>query len=238
MDNLAAGLASLKTWSAVARGTIALFLLVQVILIIANLWLLYAELTVGGGNLMVWGATTGVSTVSAYGRIFALLLGGSVLLLGLFFLLGVIPIALWIYRAHANLREAGVTELGYSPGWSVGSFFVPLVNVVIPFRAMRQLHNRSHGENELEANSPVGDVTSWWSCHVAAMAVLVVATSVAALATVPNLYVVQPPGVNTGMFVFALLLLTGSANYLFRTIGAITRAQQDRMHLNRAEVFA
>jgi len=238
MDALGGGLASLKTWSAVSRGTIALFLLVQVLLIIANLWLLYAELTVGGGNLMVWEAASGVQTVSAYGRVFAFLLGGSVLLLGLFFLLGVVPIAMWIYRAHANLREAGVRELAYSPGWSVGSFFVPLVNVVIPFRAMRQLHNRSHGESEWEANSPVADVTSWWSCHLAAMMVLALATFVAALATVPNLYVVQPPGVNTGMFLFALLLLTGSAIYLYRTIGAVTRAQQARMHLNRAEVFA
>ena len=70
------------------------------------------------------------------------------------------------------------------------------------------------------------------------MMVLALATFVAALATVPNLYVVQPPGVNTGMFLFALLLLTGSAIYLYRTIGAVTRAQQARMHLNRAEVFA
>jgi hypothetical protein len=238
MDELGGGIASLKTWSAVARGAIALFLLVQLILIIANLALLYTELTIGGGNLMVWEAATGVQTVNAYGRVFAFLLGGSVVILGLFFLLGVVPIALWIYRAHANLRDAGVIKLAYSPGWSVGSFFVPLVNLVIPFRAMRELHNRSHGETEWEANSPVGDVTSWWSCHLAAMVVLAVATFVAALATIPNLYVVQPPGVNTGFFLFALLLLTGSAIYLYRTIGAVTRAQQERLHLDRAEVFA
>jgi len=238
MEQLAGGIASLKTWSAVARGTIALFVLVQVLLIIANLALLYTELSAGGGSLMIWEETTGVRTVSAYGRVFAFLLGGSVALLGFFFLLGVIPIAFWIYRAHANLRAAGIGELAYSPGWSVGSFFVPLINFVIPFRAMRQLHNRSHGEAEWEGNSPVGDVTSWWSCHLAAMAVLAVATFVAALATIPNLYVVQPPGVNTGFFVFALILLTCSAAFLYRTISAVTRAQVEMKHLNHEQVFA
>ena len=238
MDELSGGIASLRTWSAIARGAIALFLLVQGLLIIANLLLLYVELSGSRGSLMVWEPATGVSTVSAYGRAFAFLLGGSVMLLGMFFLLGVIPIAFWVYRAHANLREAGVDELAYSPGWSVGSFFVPLVNFVIPFRAMRQLHNRSHGESEWEANSPVADVTSWWSCHLAAMVVLAVATFVAILATIPNLYVVQPPGVNTGFFLFALLLLTGSAIYLFRTIGTITRAQMHMKHLNHEQVFS
>jgi hypothetical protein len=65
-----------------------------------------------------------------------------------------------------------------------------------------------------------------------------VAGLVALLATIPNLYVVQPPGVNTGLALFALVLLGGSAAFLFRTIGAITRAQQQMLHLNKAEVFA
>jgi hypothetical protein len=144
----------------------------------------------------------------------------------------------WIYRAHANLHEAGVSELTYSPAWSVGSFLVPLVNFVVPFRAMRELYNRSHGEGPWQARTPVADVSSWWSCHVVAGLVLFAATFVALLATIPNLYVVQPPGVNTGLFLFALMLLTGSAVFLFRTIGAITRAQRQMLYVNAAEVFA
>jgi hypothetical protein len=239
MDNLSGGLASLRTWSAVARGLILIFLLVLVVLIIANGVLLYAELTSSGGaNFGVWDPVSGYREASAYGPLFAFVLGGSVALLGLFFLIATIPIAGWIYRAHANLRDAGVIELKYSPWWSVGSFLVPLINFVVPFRAMRELHNRSHGEPPWEAHSPVGDVTSWWSCHVAAGVVLSVATFVAMLATVPGLYVVQPPGVNTSLFLFSLVLLTGSAVFLFRTIGAVTRAQRQMMHLNREQVFA
>ncbi len=238
MGGLDGGIAALRTWSRVARGAIAIFLVMQLLLIVGNGCLLVAELSGNGGNLTVWEPATGVREVSAYSQLFAVLLGGSVVLLGLFFLLAVIPIAIWIYRAHANLREAGLHDLKYTPGWTVGSYFVPLANFVIPFRAMRELHNRSHGEDQWQADSPVADVTSWWSCHLAALVVLVVATFVAMLATIPNLYVVQPPGVNTGLFLFSLVLLTGSAAFLFRTIGAVTKAQRQGLHIAQTDVFA
>lgn len=232
------GIASLKTWSQVARGMIVLFLAVLMVLIMAHGALLYTELSASNGaNMGVWDPVTGYSEVTAYNRLFAFVLGGSVLFLGVFFLLAVLPIAGWVYRAHSNLHDAGLGELKYSPAWTVGSYFVPLVNLVIPFRAMRELHNRSHGEGEWQAEAPVADVSSWWSCHLAAMLVLSVATFVAALATIPNLYVVQPPGVNTGLFLFALVLLAGSGIFLFRTIGSVTGAQRARMHLNHTEVF-
>jgi hypothetical protein len=209
------------------------------LVIAGNGALLVAELSAASeSGLMVWELTTGVRQVSAYNRLFAFLLGSSVVLLSLFFLIAAVPIAIWIYRAHANLREAGLDELKYSPGWSVGSYFVPLANLVIPLRAMRELHNRSHGEDSWQAHAPVADVSSWWSCHLAAVLVLAVATFVAMLATIPNLYVVQPPGVNTGLFLFSLLLLSGSAVFLYRTIGAVTSAQRHRMHIDRAQVFA
>jgi hypothetical protein len=233
------GIRALALWATLARIAIGVFGLVLLVLMIGNGLLLVAELNSGGGGaLTIWEPAAGIRQVSVYGRVLALLLGGSVVLLGLFFLLAAIPVSGWIHRAHANLREAGLSDLTYSPWWPVGSFLVPLVNFVVPFRAMRELHNRSHGESVWQARSPVADVTSWWSCHLAAGVVLFVATFVAMLATIPNLYVIQPPGVNTGLFLFALLLLLGSAAFLFRTIGAVTRAQQQMLYLNAAEVFA
>ena len=84
---------------------------------------------------------------------------------------------------------------------------------------------------------PVADVTSWWSCQVAAVGVATVATLVALLAAIPNLYVIQPPGVNTGLGLFALLLFFGAGAYLFRTVSAVTSAQRQMLHMNHADVF-
>lgn len=224
MDKLGAGIAALQTWSQVARGAIGLFLFVLLLLIGTNLLLLYTEMRTNWGFVAYSPALAGAVVASN-------------MLLGLFFVIAAVPVALWIYRAHANLRDAGVDELRYSPGWSVASYFVPLVNLAVPFWAMRELHNRSHGEGPWQAQSAVGDVTSWWSCQIAAVGVSVVAAFVAVLASIPNLYVLQPPGVNTGLALFALLLFAGAAGFLFRTISAVTTAQRQMLHLNHGEVF-
>lgn len=227
MDGIGRGIASLRIWSQVARVAIGIFLALLALLIVAYVGLLVEELSAGGR-----------AGFNAYSRTLAVALVGTNVVLGLFFTLAAVPVAGWIYRAHANLAEAGVSELRYSPGWSVGSFFVPLVNFVVPFRAMRELHNRSHGEAAWEAHAPVSDVTSWWSCQIAAGAVSAVAGLVALLATIPYLYVVQPPGVNTALMLFSLVLLAGSGFFLFRTIGAVTAAQRQMLHVGHAEVFA
>lgn len=77
------------------------------------------------------------------------------------FLGSVIPILMWVYTAHANLRRAGITGLNYSPGWATFSFFVPVANLFVPFTAMRELANRSAGEPEEFAASTVDEVFSW-----------------------------------------------------------------------------
>ena len=226
MDVTGGAVASLQAWSRGARLMIGVFLFAVTLLIVANAVLLVAELRTDMGM-----------GIGAYNPVLAAALVGTNVLLGLFFVLSAVPVAGWIYRAHANLRDAGVGELHYSPGWSVGSFFVPLVNLVVPFQAMRELYNRSHGEGPWQAASAVEDVTSWWSCQIAATVVSTVAALVAMLATIPNLYVIQPPGVNTGLALFALVLFAGAGAFLFRTIGAVTRAQGQMMHLNHSEVF-
>jgi hypothetical protein len=224
MKDLGGGIASLQTWSLVARMAIGVFLFVLVLLIVANAMLLYTEWTTNFGYVF-------------YNPTLAVALGATNLLVSLFFLLSAVPVLGWIYRAHANLHDAGVEELKYSPGWALGGYFVPLVNLVVPFRAMRELYNRSHGEKPWDSAAAVGDVTSWWTCQIAAIGVATVAAFVALLATIPNLYVIQPVGVNTGLGLFALLLFFGAGTYLFRTVSAVTSAQRQMMHLNTADVF-
>src|ERR1700690_2911245 len=40
-------------------------------------------------------------------------------------------VCLWLHRAFTNLRALRINTV-MSPGWAVGSFFVPFVNLVVP----------------------------------------------------------------------------------------------------------
>ncbi|MCL6250713.1 DUF4328 domain-containing protein [Altererythrobacter sp. KTW20L] len=147
------------------------------------------------------------------------------LLLWLVLLLGTIPVSLWLYRAHANLHEGSVGGLNYSPGWAVGSFFVPVANLFVPMKAMRDLHNRSNGEPADFAASSVGDVTSWWACHLAAVLLAFIVVVIALVPLITNAYWTTPPAATSVLGLLNILFWTGSAAYLLRIINAVTTAQ-------------
>jgi hypothetical protein len=147
-----------------------------------------------------------------------------------------VTVLVWTYCAHANLRDNGLSGLNYSPAWSVASYFVPLANLVVPFRAMRELWNRSEGEDQYQASGNVPDVGSWWTCFVAGNAIEFCLLGLRLINTVTPLKILTPPTLNIGMIIFATLLLVGSAFFLFRIIGAITRAQTSLVAFD--DVFA
>lgn len=140
-------------------------------------------------------------------------------------LLSTVPILAWVYRAHANLSEGGVESLNYRPGWAVGSYFVPFVNCMVPFKAMRELYNRSHGEPADFAQSSAGPVSSWWACHIAAVFHYAMMSFVAFVPLVSNVSFTTPPAATTGMSIFSQLLWLGSAWFLLQTVNRITEAQ-------------
>src|SRR6478735_11219141 len=51
---------------------------------------------------------------------------------GLFGILAIVFVCMWFYRAGQNVHMAGVKYLNYTPGWYVGWFFIPLVQLVMP----------------------------------------------------------------------------------------------------------
>lgn len=72
----------------------------------------------------------------------------------------------WIYRAAWNLRHIGAKRLAYSPGWAVGWYFVPFANLVMPFRAMREIWLASHEPTRWRDTS-VGTLSIWWMLWLA-----------------------------------------------------------------------
>ena len=73
-----------------------------------------------------------------------------------------ISFAIWIVRAHKNLRALKIQRLSYTPGWALGWFFVPFLNLIRPFQAMKELWQASHAGAEWSTSSSAKLVDFWW----------------------------------------------------------------------------
>jgi len=78
----------------------------------------------------------------------------------------------WFYRVYKNLVLAEVADLKYSPGWAIGGFFIPVANLVIPYRVMAEVWKGSHvlsegspkdGWKEMKLSSRVD---LWWALFI------------------------------------------------------------------------
>ncbi|HEV7659397.1 MAG TPA: DUF4328 domain-containing protein [Allosphingosinicella sp.] len=77
-----------------------------------------------------------------------------------------IAFLVWLYRAEVNARALGAEDMMVSPPWAVGWFFVPLVQLVMPFVAVRELWKASATPRDwqLGASSPL--IALWWACWI------------------------------------------------------------------------
>jgi hypothetical protein len=74
---------------------------------------------------------------------------------------------IWLYRAHANLPALGATGLKFSPGWAVGWWFVPLANLIQPYRVVAEVWRESvPGAREGGSVPPL--VAVWWGAFLIA----------------------------------------------------------------------
>ncbi len=79
---------------------------------------------------------------------------------------------MWFHRVHKNLPGLGGRELKYTPGWAVGGFFVPFLNLVRPLRVMREVWHGSDPsslERDVASGGPfirnqlgTPSLVGWW----------------------------------------------------------------------------
>jgi len=76
----------------------------------------------------------------------------------------------WMYRMDKNLRAFGAEELQFRPGWVVGYFFVPIMNLYRPYQAMSEIWQASDpgpaactkaGRRPIHPPALLG---VWWGC--------------------------------------------------------------------------
>ncbi len=83
------------------------------------------------------------------------------------FIFTIICFLLWQYRAYKNLPALKVRKLEQTPGWAVGFWFIPVLNLFRPFQIMRELWNESDPDFDPELgflSSSLGtpELISWW----------------------------------------------------------------------------
>jgi Domain of unknown function (DUF4328) len=103
------------------------------------------------------------------GYVVALLTLGIGLLTLAVFVATVVFFLMWLYRSYKNLPAFGVTSTSYSPGWAIGSFFVPFANLVIPYRAVKELWQNSVAGKTFSfaSGSPPSWFPLWWGFWLA-----------------------------------------------------------------------
>lgn len=76
----------------------------------------------------------------------------------------VVVFLMWLYRVSNNVAAFGATTQ-HSSGWAVGSFFVPIMNLFVPYQAVSDIWKKSE-PNATDAFSygvsPPGFFPAWW----------------------------------------------------------------------------
>ncbi len=78
----------------------------------------------------------------------------------------------WIYRASANLLYLRAFNQKNSPAWAVGGFFIPFLNLILPYKVMKEIcigSDPHRGDIDLssEATSAPSLIGWWWLTWIA-----------------------------------------------------------------------
>lgn len=201
------GVASLKVRAVVTQALLGLFLLVTLLVAIGTAFLAVQEIQTGYSSYLI--------TLPVFSFYIALA-----------FLPAAIALTFWVWRAHANLHADGLDGLNTRPASAAFGLWVPLLNLYIPKGAMRELWNRSHGEEAWFAHQSVDAVNSWWTSYVVGIVLISLLTGIVVVDRITPFMFLTPPGTNMIGMAFSSSLLALSAWLLIRIISRITRAQE------------
>jgi hypothetical protein len=90
----------------------------------------------------------------------------------------------WFHRIYANVQYSfQVGGLKYSPVWASGAFFIPIMNLFVPYRIAREIYVGSHAgihtvTGKRAAAVKSGWVPLWWGLLLAMTATLFLAVRV------------------------------------------------------------
>ncbi|GAA5784314.1 DUF4328 domain-containing protein [Chitiniphilus shinanonensis] len=82
------------------------------------------------------------------------------------FLVSAVLVLKWIHRANLGARSLGALGMRYTPGWSVGWYFVPIASLWKPYQAMCELWKTSATSVGWSYQSVSPLVAWWWGLYL------------------------------------------------------------------------
>lgn len=122
----------------------------------------------------------------------------------------------WKYRAAVNARLLDPSAMKISPGLAVGSYFIPLVNLVLPYLAMAGIARASRVERFW--------AILWWVGHGGIFLIIIILFALAfrvELATAGAEEAPWPPSLDHFLMVWSVL----TCFFTWQLIMRVTRAQ-------------
>jgi uncharacterized Zn finger protein (UPF0148 family) len=135
----------------------------------------------------------------------------------------------WFNQAYRNLTRMQVADLSWSGGWSIGGFFLPLANLVIPCLVAQEIWRASRPEQDLDRSRGwkkerwSAAITLWWLLWIAANILFIVAAAV-----MDSSRRIDPDVFRRTALVLAAMHLSAAlaAAILIYVIGAVVRRQE------------
>lgn len=72
----------------------------------------------------------------------------------------------WIYRSNHNARQLGAQGMRFTPGWAVGWFFVPVLQLWKPFQVVKEVFQASQNPADPKAVGTGRLLPFWWGVLV------------------------------------------------------------------------
>ena len=154
---------------------------------------------------------------------FALMLTG---LLGLatvvVYIATVIAFLMWLYRASNNVAAFG-ERTQHSSGWAVGSFFVPIMNLFVPYQAAKDIWQKSEPDAQafsFGAAAVPAFFTAWWGFWITSN-------------FLSNIYIRMtladaPQDASSIVGIFSEILSIAAAGFAIKVVRDIDRRQEER----------
>ena len=137
-----------------------------------------------------------------------------------FFVVSGILILVWINRANKNARALRAPDITITPGWAVGWYFVPLMNLFRPFQAMKEIWYGSLALINDRRRNENGLLNIWWWTWL-------LSNMVANAATRQSADTLHSFKMMHGLFTASSLLSMACTVALLKIITAINQAQTE-----------